>query len=213
MRLEKIRWEESSDQLGFVGHVEIRFIFLLFSPLCLLNNRKTHGTFGAQKRHDLILIFRRCLWCCVGNELLQYSCLEKPMACVISHRISAWWAMWSVQDQLCDQCMHSLVIPHATWQLSQWATTCEPELWSLQVATIKPTLHDYWSLCTFEPVPWNKRSPCNGEALKPQLEKDCAQQQRPSATKKKKKISKLKNALYSHADVCIDIIHTSICMP
>ena len=34
-------------------------------------------------------------------------------------------------------------IPHATGQLSQWATTNEPELWSLQVATIKPTLHDY----------------------------------------------------------------------
>ena len=34
-------------------------------------------------------------------------------------------------------------IPHATGQLSQWATTSEPELWSLQVATIKPTLHDY----------------------------------------------------------------------
>ena len=104
-------------------------------------------------------------------------------------------------------------IPHATGQLSQWATTSEPELWSLQVATIKPTLHDYWSHGTFEPVPWNKSSPCNGEALKPQLEKDCAQQQRPSATKKKKKKSKLKNALYSHADVCIDITHTSICMP
>ena len=73
------RWEGSSDQLGFVGHVEIRFVFLLSSPCCLPNSKETHGTFGAQKRHDLILIFRRCFWCCVGNELLQYSCLENPM--------------------------------------------------------------------------------------------------------------------------------------
>ena len=39
-------------------------------------------------------------------------------------------------------------VPHAVEQLSPWATTTEPALYSPRATATEPTRHNYWSPCS-----------------------------------------------------------------
>ena len=79
-------------------------------------------------------------------------------------------------------------IPHVTEQLSPCAMTTNP------LCALEPQSLNYWSPHILEPTLHNKRKPPQWEACAPrlessphllQLEKACAQHQRPSAAKNK----------------------------
>ena len=89
--------------------------------------------------------------------------------------------------------MGSGKIPHAMEQQSSWATTTEPTLWSPRTATTEPTGHNYWihALQQEKPKEWETHTPqLENNPCSPQLEKAWAQQQRPSITKERQKLSK-----------------------
>ena len=78
------------------------------------------------------------------------------------------------------------------------ATTEACVLWGPHAATTEPTCCNYWSLCAYNPCCTTReatamRSPCTTTKSSPhslQLEKACAQQQRPSTAKTKKEKEK-----------------------
>ena len=73
-----------------------------------------------------------------------------------------WWR--SGQKSACQCRGHGFnpwsgKIPHAAEQLSPWATTTEPVLYSPRATTSEPACHIYWSPCVLEPMCRNYWSP------------------------------------------------------
>ena len=103
--------------------------------------------------------------------------------------------LWLSGEEFACQCRRhgidpwSEKIPHATEQLSLWATITESVLWSLRAATIEPTCCNYWSLRPGAQAPRQEKPPqCEAWAQPESSPTHCdwrqaCKQSRPSTAK------------------------------